>query len=211
MILVADSSSLRVYAYCCNEELYLLHHFRCHPPKQLIFRHDIESAPVTTKILNRIEGFRDQYADADKGRSTACHLLVVQGGLIEHTSCVPTPLPLSTAESESNCYSVAIMKILSTMKDFAPLFMKDSNDTLTVPNLVDSNAAIPMNTSDQPTRRTHHVESRSWFGKQAVQEGKAAFVKVDGKKQQAADPGTKNQQLSEYKSYVELFEAPSYA
>lgn len=203
--------------------IHLLHHFRCHPPRPLIFYHDIESAPVTIRILNRLEGFRDQYdptfvvfadsshADADKGKSTACHLLVVQGGLIEHTSWVPNPVPLSTAESESNCYSVAIMKILSTMKAFAPLFMGNPNDTLTVPILVDSNAAIAMNTSDQPTRRTRHVESRFWFGKQAIQEGKAAFVKVDGKTQQAADPGTKNQQAPEYEHYMDLFEATRHS
>ena len=97
------------------------------------------------------------------------------------------------------------------MKAFAPLFMNNPNDTLTVPILVDSNAAIAMNTSDQPTRRTRHVESRFWFGKQAIQEGKAAFVKVDGKTQQAADPGTKNQQASEYEPYMDLFEATRHS
>ena len=83
----------------------LLHHFHCHPPKPLMFYHAIESAPVTTKILNKLKGFRDQYnptfvvfvdslhAGADKGKSTACHLLVVQGGLIKHTSWVPNPVP----------------------------------------------------------------------------------------------------------------------
>ena len=231
-------------SYTCYEELYairklcrfmnlpgrphfqaavhLLHHFRCHPPRPLVFYHNIEEAPVTKRILNKLEGFREKYdpslvvfadsshADADGGKSTACHLLVAQGGLLEHTSWVPNPVPLSTAESENNCYSVAIMKVLSTMKVFAPLFLGDDDATLTVPILVDSTAAISMNTSDQPSRRTRHVASRFWFGKQAVKEGKAAFVKVDGKTQQAADPGTKNQQAQEYAPYMSLFEARSH-
>ena len=201
--------------------MHLLHHFRCHPPKPLIFYHDIESAPIT-QVLNQVPGFRENHdptyvvfadsshGDADGGRSTACHLQVLQGGLIEHTSWVPNPVPLSTAESENNCYSVAIMRVLACVKTITALFLGNATGNVTVPILVDSSAAISMNTSEQPTRRTRHVESRFWFGKQAIQEGRANLVKVDGKTQQAADIGTKNFQAQEARPYLELFEAPYY-
>ena len=44
------------------------------------------------------------HADNDLAKSTACNLLVFQGGIIDHTSWVPPVVALSTAESENNCY-----------------------------------------------------------------------------------------------------------
>ncbi len=102
------------------------------------------------------------------------------------------------------------MRVLACVKAIAALFIGNTTETITVPILVDSSAAVSMNTSEQPTRRTRHVESRFWFGKQAIKEGRASLIKVDGKTQQAADPGTKNFQALEAQPYLDLFEAPYY-
>ena len=55
-----------------------------------------------------------------------------------------------------------------------------------------------------------HIESRFWFGRSAVQSGRAKFIKVDGKTQQPADLGTKNIQEKDAHKYLDLFEAPYY-
>ena len=170
-------------------------------------------------MLQEVEGFRDKdptflvfadsaHADCDEQRSTACDLQVFQGGLVDHTSWVPKPVPMSTAESESNCYSAAIMRMRFTKKAICKIMLGDQDAPYTTPILVDSAAALAMNTSDNPTKRTRHVESRYWYGRSSIADGHAALVKVDGKTQQPADIGTKNMRDCESQYYRYLFESP---
>ena len=149
------------------------------------------------------------HTDCDQGRSTACDLQCFQGGLIDHMSWVPNPIPLSSAESESNCYSAAIARLRYAFKAISAILHGDQEYPYTIPILVDSSAAIAMNTSDNPTRKTRHIEGRYWYGRQAVSKGLAALYKVPGDKYQPADPGTKN--MGDYQThyYRGLFEAPT--
>ena len=126
-------------------------------------------------------------------------------------SWIPTPVPLSTAESENNCHAIAVMRALYIARIVAEL-ESGSPDAApqTVPICVDNSAALIMNESDNTSRRVRHVESRYWFGKTARQRGLVKFIKVDGKTQQPADLGTKNVQDSEARPYLDLFEAPYY-
>ena len=201
--------------------LHLLHHFRCHPPRPLIYYHDLQNAPIT-RMLKEVPEFIDfdpvfvvfadsAHADSDEGRSTACDLQVYQGGIIDHHSWIPYPVPMSTAESENNCYSAAIMRMRYTKKAICKILFMDDDAPLTVPVCVDSSAAIAMNTAANPSRKTRHVESRWWYTKSSLREGHARLVKVDGKTQQPADIGTKNQRDKESQYYRYLFEAPYYS
>lgn len=200
--------------------LHLLHHFRCHPPKPLIYYKNVMEAPVT-RMLKEVPDFQgfdptfvvfadSSHADSDEGRSTACDIQVYQGGIIDHISWIPNPIPMSSAESENNCYSAAIMRMRYTKKAIAKILFGSEDTQLTVPVCVDSTAAIAMNTSENPTRKTRHVESRYWYAKSSIREGHAALVKVDGATQQPADPGTKNQNDRETQYYRYLFEAPKH-
>ena len=207
--------------------LHLLHHFRCHPPKPLIFYHNLEHAPVMQMLeenkvfvrfkkesiskVNHIVFADSSHCDAGEGRSTACELQVYQGGLIDHTSWVPQPVALSTAESENNCYSAAIMKAVYLARCIS--FMQSGSYgswNPTIPICVDNSAAITINEAESITRKVRHVESRYWYGRQQVQRGLVKLIKVDGKSEQAADIGTKNVPNKEGKRYLELFEAPYY-
>ena len=203
--------------------IHLLHHFRCHPPKPLIFYHNVSESPIA-KLLKDVPEFTkhwdkpdlivfadSSHGDCDEGRSTACDLLVYQGGLIDFASWVPTPVPLSTAESENNCYSTAIMKALYVARCLA--HAKTGNEDAqpaTIPVCVDNSAAKIMNESENVSKRVRHVESRYWFGRRACQQGLVKFVKVEGKSQQPADIGTKNVQEKDARFYIDLFEAPYY-
>ena len=165
----------------------------------------------TTELTGSHIVFADSsHCDAGEGRSTACELQVYQGGIIDHTSWVPEPVSLSTAESENNCYSVAIMKAIYISRVLN--YIRGRGDALppTIPICVDNAAAITFNQSENITRRVRHIESRFWFGRSAVQSGRAKFIKVDGKTEQPADLGTKNIQENDARKYLDLFEAPYY-
>ena len=118
-------------------------------------------APIT-RLLEQVPAFKgfdpffivfadSAHADADQCRSTACDIQVLQGGLIDHMSWVLNPIPQSTAESENNCYSAAIMRVLYTMTAVSQLWFQQENVLYTVPICVDSTAAIAMNESDNIT------------------------------------------------------------
>ena len=199
--------------------LHLLHHFRCHPPKPLIYYRDVSKSPLArlTKEIKDFDGeltyvvFADSaHADCDEGRSTCCDLQVFQGGIIDHISWVPNPVPLSTAESESNCYSAAIARSRFPFKAICNILYGNPNYDYTIPIFVDSSAAIAMNTTDKPTKRTRHIESRYWYGKQQCAQGRAKLYKVDGATQQAADIGTKIIQAHESRYYRYLFEGEHF-
>ena len=150
------------------------------------------------------------HADNDQAKSTACDLLVFQGGLVDHTSWVPPVVALSTAESENNCYSAAIARMQFPLRAWKKIVFNQPDRPMTVSIMVDSEAAITMNESDNPTRRTRHIESRFWYGREAVLRRLVQFVKVHGGTQQPADPGTKSQTHEETRYYRGLFEAVSY-
>ena len=182
--------------------LHLLHHFRCHPPKPLIHRHKTEDAPLT-RMLSEVPDFTKKcdplfvvfadsaHADCDEGKSTACDLQTFRGGLIDHISWVPNPVPMSTAESENNCHSSAIVRCRHTMSAIAHILWGTSEAQLTVPICVNSSSGVAMNVAEKPTRRTRHVSSRFWCGRAAVEAGHVGFAKVKGDSQMPADPGTK--------------------
>ena len=148
------------------------------------------------------------HADCDGARSTACDLHVLQGGLVDHMSWVPNVVPMSTAESENNCYSVAAMRTRFIAKAIFKILFDDPNFDYTVPICVDSQAAIQMNESDNPTRRTRHIESRYWYGRLLRERALVAYVKVNGKEEQPADIGTKITTSEGSVFYRGLFEAP---
>ena len=102
------------------------------------------------------------------------------------------------------------MRMRYTKKAIAKILFGSEDTQLTIPICVDSTAAIAMNTSDNPTRKTRHVESRYWYAKTSINEGHAKLVKVDGATQQPADIGTKNQNDREMQYYRYLFEAPKH-
>ena len=158
--------------------LHLLHHFRCHPPRPLIYYHQLDKSPIH-KMLQEVPAFQGMnpllvcfadsaHADCDQGKSTACDIQVYQGGLIDHVSWVPFPVPQSTAESENNCYSAAVMRMKFTRRALSKILLNDFEASWTVPICVDSMAAIAMNQSEAPSCRTRHVESRYWYTKQSI-------------------------------------------
>ena len=147
--------------------LHLLHHFRCHPPKPLIYYHDHTKAPIYMLLENvkELHLFSKNYlvcadsshGDADNRRSTGCDIHIYQGGLIDHNSWVPGPVPQSTAESELNTYSASAMRAIYVEEIIRQLEGRQYRNT--VPILVDNTAAIAMTNSDNISRKARHIGS----------------------------------------------------
>ena len=87
----------------------------------MIYFHDLEQVPITC-LLRSIPQFKpfdlvfvvfavSANADEDQQRSPAWDIQFFQGGLVDHISWEPNPIPLLSAESESNCYLAAIMRM----------------------------------------------------------------------------------------------------
>jgi hypothetical protein len=181
--------------------LHLLHHIRCHPPKALKYYSDASKSPLTAMLreagLSKIDPsfviFTDSsWGDCDELLSTGCYLILYQGGLVDHNSFVPSIIALSSAESESNTMCVGAMAAANARMIIMELRTSDSGAPFTVPMLVDSTAAIAINSNDKDTRRTRHIERRWLYTRSERQCGHLSIHHVSGDEYQLADLGTKN-------------------
>ncbi len=68
----------------------------------------------------------------------------------------------------------------------------DSGASYTVPMLVDSTAAIAINSNDKDTKRTRHIEHRWLYTRSQRRCGHLSIHHVSGDDYQIADLGTKN-------------------
>ena len=70
----------------------------------------------------------------------------------------------------------ALARVQFPLRAWKMIAHNEPERPMTVPIMVDSQAAIAMNESDNPTRRTRHIESHSWCGREAVLHGIAKFI-----------------------------------
>jgi transposase InsO family protein len=127
--------------------------------------------------------------DVDTGRSTGCYLISYMGGIVDHSSNLPDPVALSSAEAEYNeaclaCMATTHMRmLLDELEGNKKPFWK-------VPLILDSKSAIAMGSSFRDTKHTRHILRRYHY----VREGVAAnrfqtfWIKTD---EELADIGTK--------------------
>ena len=93
-------------------------------------------------------------------------------------------------------------------RGLSKILFNDEHQLWTIPVCVDSTAAITMNTSKHPMRKTRHVESRYWYAQDSIMKGDVKLVKVDGATQQPANIGTKNMRDRSSQYYRYPFESP---
>ena len=131
----------------------------------------------------------------------------LQGGLVDAQSFVPQPIPHSTAESETMAISVGAMSCSYIRMGVSDVLFDNPERPWTVPFCSDSMAAIAMNNSDRPSRRSRHIERRWFYGRSEVQ---AARIKLHhvGADYSMADVGTKNLSHEESAYKLSLMEVP---
>jgi hypothetical protein len=89
--------------------VHLLRYLRDHPNVGIHFYSDYQNAPMTKALIaenltiaHPLFGFSDSSwnDDVDHGRSTGCFLITYMGGVVDHSSNLPDPVALSSAEAE---------------------------------------------------------------------------------------------------------------
>jgi len=93
--------------------------------------------------------------DVETGRSTGCFLIFYMGGLINHSSNMPDPVVLSSAEAEYNQTCVATMALMHTVMAINNLELLDEDhEWKNIPLILDSSSAIAIGTSFKDTKHT---------------------------------------------------------
>jgi hypothetical protein len=84
-------------------------------------------------------------------------MILYQGGLVDASSFVPSIIALSSAETESNTMCVGAMATAHARMMIIELRTGDSGAPYTVPMLVDSTAALHINSNDKDTSATSNA------------------------------------------------------
>jgi hypothetical protein len=127
--------------------------------------------------------------DVDTGRSTGSFLISYMGGIVDHSSNMPDPVALSSAEAE---YNEACLACMAT-SHLAMLLYElegEKKPRWKVPLILDSKSAIAMGNSFRDTKHTHHILRRYHYVREGVDAGRFQmfWIKTD---EQLADIGTK--------------------
>ena len=156
----------------------------------------------------------------DTGRSTVGHLIFYNGALIDANSSMPSPVAMSSAESEylSACNgAMAVAHIRMLVYDMLYLGTKDWKMAMqSLPSnpailMVDNEAAVQMAKNGRMTRKTRHIERRFHFVRQGQQDGVHQLHWISGK-QQLADIMTKTQAASKIDPFLPqiFYKLPSH-
>ena len=197
--------------------LHLLHHIRCHPPNALCFYVDPTKSPLASLLhkanLSHLDPFflmitDSSWGDCDDGRSTGCYAALFQGGLVDHSSFVPTPITLSSAEAEINAMTVGTMSASFLRQVIMDVLYNDSSKPFSVPMLTDSQSGIFITQNERDTKRTRHIERRWLYVRQERQCGHIVLYFLPGDEFNVADLGTKNVPAKSATYKLTIIEAP---
>jgi hypothetical protein len=197
--------------------LHLLHHIRCHPPNALCYYTDPTQSPLAALLrnadLSRLDPFfititDSSWGDCDDQRSTGCYLVLFQGGLVDYSSFVPTPITLSSAEAEINAMTVGSMASSFLRQVISDVLYNDPTHPFSVPMLTDSASGIFITQNDRDTKRTRHIERRWLYVRQERFSGHIDMHFLPGDAFNLADLGTKNVASPSAAYKLSVLEAP---
>jgi hypothetical protein len=136
------------------------------------FYSDLFKAPLI-KMLESQEiqqhheffGFSDSSwnNDADTGQSMGCFILTYMGGIVDHSSNIPDPVTLSSAEAEYNEGCMAFMAASHLRMLLCELEGIDETEMPPTAMIFDSKSAIAMVSSYKETKHTRHIMRRYHF------------------------------------------------
>jgi hypothetical protein len=133
--------------------------------------------------------------DVDTRRSTGCFLILYMGGVIDHSSNMPDPVALSSAEAEYNQACVATMALLHISMVMNNLELLDEdNERKNIPLILDSNSVIAIGSSFKDTKHTRHIMQWFHFVRSMIDKNFIVPLWITTKGQ-LADIGTKNLML----------------
>jgi len=129
--------------------------------------------------------------DVDTGRSTGCFLIFYMGGVVDHSSNMPDPVALSSAEAEYNQACIATMALMHISMAINNLELLEEDTQRTgIPLILDSSSAIAIGSSFKDTKHTRHIMRRYHFVRSMLEKGFIILLWINTKGQ-LADIGTK--------------------
>ena len=110
--------------------------------------------------------------DYDMSRSTGGYLIFYQGGVVKHSSNMPIPVAMSSAEAECNeaCLAcVAIGNLHMTLNHIEGI-KEGSKENLPVYFFMDNKSAVDMSVTFKDTKNACHIQRRFNFVKQGTEQ-----------------------------------------
>jgi hypothetical protein len=192
---------LHLLRYLCDNTLYGVR-----------FYSEIGESPIYQMLLGQniqekhlFFGFTDSSwnDDVDTGRSTGCFIITYMGGIVDHSSNMPDPVALSSAEAEYNEGCVAFMAashlrmLLCEMENIS-----EENMAATTINF-DSKSAIAMGANYKDTKHTRHIMRRYHYVRENIA-AKRFTTQWIGTEFQISDIGTKLNDGPRHKTLMEM-------
>ena len=151
--------------------------------------HVLESNKIECK--NKLVAMSDSsWQDClDTGKSTGGYLIFFSGGLIRFSSNVPSPVAMSSAESEYNQGCLASMEVSYVKMLVEDITMEKIEEP--IPILLDNKSAVDMSKTFKHSKHTRHIMRRYHYVKEGERDGKHKFYWVPGDEYMYADFLTK--------------------
>jgi hypothetical protein len=161
--------------------IHLLRYLSQHTQYGLTFYSNIEDAPIYKMLKeNKITPSRKLFTftdsswddDFDTSRSTGGYIIFYQGGVVDHSSNMPIPVAMSSAEAEYNEACLACMatgNMHMTLNHIEGI-QEGSKDDLPVDIFMDNKSAVDMSVSFKDTKNARHIRRRFHFVKQGVEQ-----------------------------------------
>jgi hypothetical protein len=141
--------------------------------------------------------------DVDHGRSTGCYIITYMGGVVDHSSNLPNPVALSSAEAEYNEGCLAMMASSHLRMLLAELEGRTEESLESTNIYFDSSSAIAMGTSFRDTKHTRHILRRFHYVREGINSNRFRMLWIQTLVQQA-DIGTKQNPGPRHKFLVDL-------
>ena len=145
--------------------------------------------------------------DPDTGRSTGCFIITYMGGIVDHSSNMPDPVALSSAEAEYNEGCIAFMAASHLRMLLCELEGITEKDMPPTTIYFDSKSAIAMGSSYKDTKHTRHIERRYHYVRENIANNRFSMGWITSEFQ-SADIGTKINPGPRHKFLVELIHIP---
>ena len=139
----------------------------------------------------------------DIRRSTEGYMIWYMGGIVDHSSNLPDPVALSSAEAEYNEVCLAFMAtnhLRMILCELQNTVEKDMKPTIIY---LDSKSAIAMGTSYKDTKHTRYIMRRYYYVRNEIAIGRLE-TKWIGTEYQVADLQTKQLPGPQFKTLVNL-------
>jgi hypothetical protein len=110
--------------------------------------------------------------DFDTSRSTGGYLIFYQGGVVDHSSNMPIPVAMSSAEAEYNQACLACMATgnLHMTLNHIEEIQEGSKQDLPVDIFMDNKSAVDMSVTFKDTKNARHIRRRFHFVKQGTEQ-----------------------------------------